>query len=67
MCPDEIELWVEAINARDEIIFQEKMQVDPLTNRHDKPAIDARRIALRSSKYRWHDFLRLPVDLRSNK
>jgi len=64
MCADEIELWFEAISAREEMAFQEKMNVDPLTNRHDKPAIDARRNALRSSKYRWHDALRLDVDLR---
>jgi hypothetical protein len=64
MCADEIELWFEALDAREETGFQEKMKVDPMTTRHDKPAIDARRNALRASEYRFHDKLRIAVDLR---
>jgi len=61
---DTIELWMEAIDAREELEFQEQMKITPLTNRHDKPAFDARKAAIRASEYRWHDKLRMAVDLR---
>ena len=60
----EIELWFEAVDARGEYEYQEKLGVDSLTSRHDKAAVDARAAATRASEYRWHDNLRVPVDLR---
>lgn len=67
MCADEIELWMEAADARDEMLFQEKVKIYPMLSRHDKAAIDARRSALRTSDYAWHDKLRIPVDLRKRR
>lgn len=61
---DEIELWTEAIDARDEYKFQEAMSFENTKRRYDKTMSDSRRNAIRSSEYRWHDKLRIPVDLR---
>jgi hypothetical protein len=64
MCADEIDLWFEAIDARDESEFQQEMNLDNMRREYSKQIIESRRKAIRDSEYKWHDKLRLPVDLR---
>lgn len=60
----EVDLWFEAIDARDELEFQREMNLDNMRREYPKSVFAERRKALRDSEYRWHDKLRLPVDLR---
>jgi len=60
----EVDLWFEAIDARDELEFQQEMNLDNMRREYPKSVFAERRKALRDSEYRWHDKLRLPVDLR---
>lgn len=64
MCQHELDLWFEAIDARDEHEFQQEMNLDNMRREYPKSVFAERRKALRDSEYRWHDKLRLPVDLR---
>lgn len=64
MDTDDAELWAEAIEAREESDFQEAMSFENTKRLYDKRLSEARRSALRKSEYRWHDKLRLTVDLR---
>lgn len=67
MCADEIELWLEALHARDELDFQARLNEGNLSRRFDNELHRARRMARIQSDYTWHDKLRLPVDLRKRK
>jgi len=60
----EVDLWFEAIDARDELEFQREMNLDNMRREYSKQIIESRRKAIRDSEYKWHDKLRLPVDLR---
>lgn len=64
---DDLELWGEAIDAREELDFQNAMNFENTKRLYDKRLSESRRSALRTSEYRWHDKLRLPVDLRRSR
>lgn len=64
MEPDEVDLWIEAIDAREELEFQEELSMQNLEKAFEKNIMEARRRAKRDSEYKWHDKLRIEIDLR---
>lgn len=64
MCSEEAALWMDAIDAREEMDFQTAHSLDPVKFSTTKQGADVRRKILRESEYRWHDKMRMTVDLR---